>query len=502
MPDKIYNREKRRQKGQFWTPDWLADALIAYLVAHGAQTLFDPAVGAGAFFRAVKRHNAKNQSAIQFLGTEIDPTALDEGQSLGLSVADIRHIEIRDFALDPPDLRFEAIVANPPFIRHHRISAEAKQQLHRYSQQRLGVSLDGRVGLHVFFLLRGLDLLSEGGRLAYIMPADTCEGVFAKPLWQWITRHYRLRGVITFSHAASPFQEVDINPLIFLIEKQKPQPSFDWIIVHTTNENVLQQWFASDLQTPLPTPEIERFDRPLTEALNTGLSRHPKLHTSSTVYTLGDFAKVMRGIATGDNDFFFLTHSKADLLDIPADFLIPAVARTRDVPEDIIDEALMEFLKNKGRPTMLLSLDSRTVDQFPLAVQHYLKLGEANGLPQKPLISTRRPWYKMEKRAIPPFLFAYLGRRNTRFIRNVAGVVPLNGFLGLYPHVLDTDSVERLWNILSHPQTVENLKQVGKSYGGGAVKVEPRALESLPLPTDIVEEFQLMPLQVEQPRLL
>ena len=47
---------------------------------------------------------------------------------------------------------------------------------------------------------------------------------------------------------------------------------------------------------------------------------------------------------------------------------------------------------------------------------------------KKTLISTRNPWYNMEKRENPEFLFAYLGRRNTRFIRNEAGVVPLTGF--------------------------------------------------------------------------
>jgi hypothetical protein len=46
--------------------------------------------------------------------------------------------------------------------------------------------------------------------------------------------------------------------------------------------------------------------------------------------------------------------------------------------------------------------------------------------------------------------------------------------------------VERLWRVLSHPETVANLAKVGKSYGGGAIKVEPRALERLPLPDRLV----------------
>lgn len=47
-------REALRQKGQFWTPDWVAEAMVAYAVRGGSDHVFDPAVGAGAFFRAAK----------------------------------------------------------------------------------------------------------------------------------------------------------------------------------------------------------------------------------------------------------------------------------------------------------------------------------------------------------------------------------------------------------------------------------------------------------------
>lgn len=88
-------------------------------------------------------------------------------------------------------------------------------------------------------------------------------------------------------------------------------------------------------------------------------------------------------------------------------------------------------------------------------------------------------------------MFAYLGRRNTRFIRNRAGVVPLTCLLCIYPKFSDDNFVERLWRVLSAPDTVANLKKVGKSYGGGAIKVEPRALERLPLPEHLVIEQRL-----------
>ena len=97
----------------------------------------------------------------------------------------------------------------------------------------------------------------------------------------------------------------------------------------------------------------------------------------------------------------------------------------------------------------------------------------------------------MEKREIPPLLFTYLGRRSTRFIKNEAGVLPLTGFLCVYPIYQDKDFVDKLWQALNHPDTLENLKLVGKSYGSGAIKVEPGNLAKLPIPTHVVELFGL-----------
>ena len=97
----------------------------------------------------------------------------------------------------------------------------------------------------------------------------------------------------------------------------------------------------------------------------------------------------------------------------------------------------------------------------------------------------------MEQRIPPPILFAYLGRRDCRFILNEAGVVPLTGFLCVYPWDTSREAVKRLWRALNNPNTLQNLAFAGKSYGGGAVKVEPRQLDTLEIPTSVLREVGL-----------
>ncbi|MBI2485556.1 MAG: SAM-dependent DNA methyltransferase [Deltaproteobacteria bacterium] len=492
LPSTGPEREALREKGQFWTPDWVAEAMVGYVIAGGSNHIFDPAVGAGAFFRAAKTIANEVGERLTLLGTEIYPDVLQQARHNGLSESDLANVQITDFILDPPDGLFKAIVANPPYIRHHRLPNYLKVELKRFSASLLGKSLDGRTGLHVYFLLRALQLLDVDGRLAFIMPADTCEGIFSTALWSWITKNYRLEAVVTFTPEASPFPEVDTNPIIFMIKNTKPDEHFLWAKCTKALTYELKAWALSGFNSK-SGDALSIYRRELAEGLSTGFSREP-LEAKSNGPILADFASVLRGIATGANEFFFLTVRQATALGITDEFLIPAIGRTRDVSGDELNAETLRTLEVKGRPTLLFSPDNRPIVMFPKTVQEYLKQGEAIGLHKRKLIATRHPWYKMEVRPAPPILFAYLGRRNARFIRNRARVVPLTGFLCVYPHQKSPVFVDKLWQVLRRPETIANLPLVGKSYGAGAIKVEPRALERLILPASVVSEVELHPL--------
>lgn len=483
LPRSGTERETLRKKGQFWTPDWVAEFMVAYVLQDKPKQLLDPALGEGVFFRTAKRYAESHGFEIDLFGREVDPDILARARQSGLDESDLRQVELRDFVLDPPSVKFPAIIVNPPYIRHHRLSSAQKKVLGDFARTATGRNIDGRAGLHVYFLIRALLTLSPGGRLCYIVSADICEGVFAQALWQWIASRYRLDAVITFSPEATPFPDIDTNAVVFCLKNEKPDKHFQWIRCQRQDSTELISFFSESKRHKYTTIEVHK--RSLTEALLTGLSRSP-LHAVNDRYTLGDFATVMRGVVTGDNDFFFMTLKRAKEQGIPESLLVKAVGRVRDIEGENFSLQDIERLESRGRPTRLLYVNGLSFDQLPSPVQAYLKEGERRALNKKSLIRTRSPWYRMETRKIPPILFAYLGRRNARFIRNTAGAVPLTCFLCVYPRRTDDKFIDRLWRVLSHPQTIGNLRKVGKSYGGDAIKVEPRALERLPLPDDLV----------------
>lgn len=499
-PSSSPERELLRSKGQFWTPAWLARVMVRYALKNGSQTLFDPAVGAGAFFLAAKEEGKRTQRHIHLSGYEIEASALAEGLDHGLCDEDLKDVAIEDFLTSEAAEPLMAVVANPPYVRHHRISLEAKSRLRQIAQHYIGHTIDGRAGLHVFFLIACLGRLAPGGRLAFVLPADTFEGVFAPVLWAWATRHFRVDGILRFTPEATPFPSVDTNAVVVFIEKAQPRQEMSWAISASKSSEVLSTWIDSDGDVS-SNSELITGRTPVDQAILHGLSRLG-MSNSHEKWTLGHFATVMRGIATGANDFFFLDRRTMEEHGLPSTFFRRAVGRTRDIQSERFTLDDLNKLDAKGRPTYLLSLDGSALDRLPDMVSSYLAQGEALGLPQKALIQQRKPWYRMEQRTTPPILFAYLGRRNARFIRNDAEVLPLTGFLCVFPKTRESRSVEALFKILNAPETIENLRLVGKSYGSGAIKVEPRALERLPLPESLVVASGLLNELQHQPMLL
>ncbi|MCU0339846.1 MAG: N-6 DNA methylase [Spirosomaceae bacterium] len=479
LPTEWNEREILRDKGQFWTPSWVAEAMVAY-VAENTDLVFDPATGRGAFYEALLKLNKKSTS---FFGTDIDADVLSDE----IYNNEKCFVEKRDFIKDPPKRKFKAIVANPPYIRHHRIDDETKLLLKQLSTSITGNTIDGRAGYHIYFLIQALNLVEKDGKLAFIMPADTCEGKFAKNLWKWISSTFCIEAVITFEERATPFPNVDTNAIIFLIKNSEPQKTLLWVKANKAYSSDLLDFVSSNFeQRQYDTLEI--IVRQLKEGVATGLSR-PEQNHNGYKFHLNDFANVMRGIATGSNEFFFLTAQQVKELGIPKEFLKRAVGRSKDATKSVLTLKDVEALDKDNRPTFLLSINGQ--ENCPKSIKDYLKVGEEMGLPTRSLIKQRKPWYKMEKRQVPPLLFAYLGRRNTRFIKNEAGVLPLTGFLCVYPVYDDKEYIDNLWQALNHPDTLENLKLVGKSYGSGAIKVEPGNLHKLPIPEHIVSQFNL-----------
>jgi hypothetical protein len=474
--------EAVRTKGQVWTPTWVADAMAIILRPKLNGEVLDPAVGPGALIASCKR---LSNSPLKVTAYEIDESVLALNHTeTEFAKSDYSRIILNSFLEHQDDKKYSAIIANPPYLRHHKIPTDLKLRCKEIVQEVLGISIDARAGLHIYFLIQALSKLEENGKLVFLVPADTFEGVFAEKLWTAISTKYRIDGVLTLSAEASAFPGVDTNAVIVAISKRQPGKEMIW----ARWEGLNPKDFSSAVEIAFNDDFVEAGNLglncslvPIEEAISRGFTRSQSGDRVEGVPFV-DLAKVVRGIATGDNDFFVFTKKRIRELGLKDENFVRTIMRVRDLPSSGLNSADLENLDVIDRPTYLLSIDANTI-MYP-NLEDYLRTGEESGLSKKALVSARKFWYFMEKREPVPILFAYLGRRNVRFIRVEAPIQPLTGFLCVYPQ--KNINVDTLVAALNHPSTINELSKVGKSYGNGAIKVEPGGLRKLIVPWEAI----------------
>jgi hypothetical protein len=218
-------------------------------------------------------------------------------------------------------------------------------------------------------------------------------------------------------------------------------------------------------------------------------------HRDDLVVPLCNLAKVVRGIATGANEFFALTEEQVKNKNL-GEVVVRTIGRNREVQGIVLDEPAWRCLAEEGKRIWLLYLDG---DEPQASVKDYILEGERARFHLRSLVGTRRKWHMMERREVPPIFFTLLTRGNPRFILNRAGVRPLNMFLLVYPNkeVVESGNVEVLWALLNSSFSLSRLPLVSRTYGGNTLKVEPRELDNLPvvnpfaLSEDAVRELKL-----------
>ncbi len=163
---------ERNKWGQFATPTALALSLARYartLFGNQAVRFLDPAIGTGSFYSALRSVSArKHRSRAR---VELDPlfagAAMELWSDQGLSITQ------GDFTRQPiPDRRYNLVIANPPYVRHHHLTGEDKDRLKAKLSQSLRLEMSGLAGLYCYFLLLCHDWMEEHGLAIWLIPSE------------------------------------------------------------------------------------------------------------------------------------------------------------------------------------------------------------------------------------------------------------------------------------------------------------------------------------------
>ncbi|WP_296710850.1 Eco57I restriction-modification methylase domain-containing protein [Rhodoblastus sp.] len=219
---------------------------------------------------------------------------------------------------------FDLVIGNPPYVRHEAIKAQKPLlEKHFGGKDKKGNPLGAYAGtadLFVYFMQRGVELLSPGGAFAYITSNKWYRAKYGTNLRGWMNRQTELRRIVDFGDA-EVFDAIAYPTIIIAARRSTPVQA-----PNAKDSLRVMNWPAdrdkSEVEGfPKLVDEIG-FDMPQKALGADGWQLEPQVKRGllerirSTGTPLKDFvsARVYRGITTGFNNAFVIDGLTKDRL--------------------------------------------------------------------------------------------------------------------------------------------------------------------------------------------
>jgi len=474
-----------KNNGIYYTPADLAEFAARISITSPHPTLLDPAFGEGALLLAARKRLLMLKSRkpkTQLYGYDILPAkkaiteACDKGYLLRSNLFE------KDFfavSCENQVHKYDVILMNPPFVRHHLISEESQQTIRNALAQfrRLPLTSD----LYSYFIIYSLGFLRNNGKLAAILPWSFLNADFAISLRRELLDHFRQIKVLVIGERLFP--KVEERVLVLLCDgfgKKTEKISLDYSF---SLPRKLQEGRFINRDTWLQPLWRHVFSAKTTDLIMEAKNKYG-------FCPLSEYADIRIGTVTGANNFFIIDKETSKKLNVPRRFLKPILRHSgalRNLSTSAY--AMNDFLLSVPKTARL-----------PGELSNYFNKGKKDGINNRYHTKKRKPWYSLPKQHPPDAFLHYMTKEVPFIVLNDARFLSTNTIHNIFFND-DVEENARKWIQLSMLTSVSQLsiELTARTYGGGVLKIEPSAAKNIlvylgqgrTLPDEIEEQLNL-----------
>ncbi len=462
---------------------------------------------------------------VQLHGVELHAPSASAAALAVAASGERAEITVADFFSVPARPDFDAVVGNPPYVRYQKFHGEARRCA-QAAALRAGVRLTNLASSWAAFTVHASLFLRPTGRLGLVLPAELLSVSYAAPVRRFLLERFRHVQLVLFTERVFPGVQEEV--LLLLAEGTGPTDRFDVhqvrdlaelaatgvgysagttgsparsqgpglpVAVHPITAvqpmTVVHPVTAVNPMTALsaPTPEPQASWMP---ALISVAARQTLLElTAAGLFgTLATWGRTTLGAVTGNNRYFALSRDKASALGLDDDELVPiSPPGSRHLRALTLRTSDWRQLTDAGLATLLFRPGSRPSP----AARAYIAEGERAEVDLAYKCRIRDPWWQVPLPVAPAdLLLTYMNADTPQLATNRAGVAHLNSVHGvaLAPEHRRTGRDLLPLAALSSVTTLA-AETVGRAYGGGMLKLEPREAARLLVPApELVERLR------------
>lgn len=476
--------DERRKLGAFYTPEKLSQILSNWAIRSSSDCVLEPSFGGCGFLQSARTALASLGCAEprkQIYGCDVDPIAFEYLASVFDAPVDLeRFVQVDFLSVHAPENwpgQFEAILANPPYIPYQAIGTERRDELSNRAFEIDGVA--GRASLWAYFVAHAVSFLADNGRMAWVLPGAFLQAEYAAPIRQYLAGNFCRAAAFIVRERLFLDAGTDEETIVLLADgHRKPGRNSGLVLGEARSlaelSELISEW---DREVWQGNNEAQR---PATLSLTAeGKAQIAALKSNEFCASLGKVAKVQIGLVTGANSFFVLSESEREAAGLLASDCKKVLGKFQDAAGLVFTAADYAKMLSRGGRGHLIDSFQRLPN---IRIESYLETFPADRLATISTFKKRANWSEPDDRKLPDAFFPVMHHYGPRIVLNALQCPCTNTIHRLYFHV-DLKPYQRKLVAISILSSFSQLSAelVGRRYGSGVLKHEPREAEKIEL---------------------
>lgn len=471
---------QQKLRGAFFTPDDVCSFIVHWAIRGKDDTVFEPACGEANFLVHAGKHLRSLGAQQETIGKQLFATemyepfvkaAMDSLSNEGLSA----HIETGNFFDTYPMPVYDAVIGNPPYIRYQHFSGNARAKSLAVALK-YGVRLSGLASSWAAFVIYASQFLKPEGRLGLVLPAELLSVKYAAQVRRFLLNRFTKVQIITFEELVFPGVLEDV--VLLLAEGDGTCDKFELFQARNTRD-LLHLCTHSGLWTQFKPGEDDKWTTAFLSPI--ALSLLQEYENDHNFVQLANWGTTYLGAVTGNNKYFTLTQERFAHSGLHAhDVVKISPPGSKHLRGFSFTTQAWETMSHEGYACFLFYPHS---DDLTNPSYRYIIEGETTHVHTAYKCRVRKPWWRVPLVPVPDLFLTYMDYERPRLVTNEAGVYHLNSLYGITLHDPSDTTAHALLPIASlNSLSLLSAELVGRSYGGGLLKLEPREADMLAMP--------------------